>query len=313
MDGRIRYGKKKKKQTENPKHAASHLLQILFEGDIFIITAIMRDNSITYLHHPKYSNYMTWVNRESILHHSKSKRNIMKLLSVDYSIFIFRSYGTLVVHIGSGMAAQQSFCQACQMSSSKFCYRTQRSADALIFALFCKAPANAIMQRKQWQLGQKQFWHVLQTWLLCSHPWPNMNEHMNVPTERRIIMLSCTEISFAISFFLLRNLESNSGFLFFNTHTVYIVLNTQVLWNLIGKHTQRGSTHAHTHIQCIIFKNDAVLYRMEKEQKKKKKNSAYQKRLSSRSPRRCCCWWSLWGCAPDRPYTPQSPATTDSD
>ena len=31
----------------------------------------------------------------------------MKLLSVDDSIFIFLSYGTLVVHIGYGMAAQQ--------------------------------------------------------------------------------------------------------------------------------------------------------------------------------------------------------------
>ena len=31
----------------------------------------------------------------------------MKLLSVDYIIFIFLSYGTLVVHTGLGMAAQQ--------------------------------------------------------------------------------------------------------------------------------------------------------------------------------------------------------------
>ena len=48
-------------------------------------------------------------NRNSILNLSKSKRNIMKLLSVDDSIFIFLSCGTLVVHIGSGMDAQQSY------------------------------------------------------------------------------------------------------------------------------------------------------------------------------------------------------------
>ena len=48
-------------------------------------------------------------NGDSILNLWKSKRKIMKLLSVDYSIFIFLSYGTLGVHIGSGMAAQQSF------------------------------------------------------------------------------------------------------------------------------------------------------------------------------------------------------------
>ena len=48
-------------------------------------------------------------NRDSILNLSKSKRKITKLLSAVDSIFIFLSYGTLVVHIGSGMAAQQLF------------------------------------------------------------------------------------------------------------------------------------------------------------------------------------------------------------
>ena len=47
--------------------------------------------------------------QDSILNLSKSKRQIMKSLSVDDSIFIFLLCGTLVVHIGSGMAAQQSF------------------------------------------------------------------------------------------------------------------------------------------------------------------------------------------------------------
>ena len=42
-------------------------------------------------------------------------KNHAKLLSVDDSIFIFLSYGTLVVHIGSGRTAQQSWnCEACQ-------------------------------------------------------------------------------------------------------------------------------------------------------------------------------------------------------
>ena len=48
-------------------------------------------------------------NRGSILNLSKLKRKIIKLLSVDDSTLIFLSYGTLVIHIGSGMAAQQSF------------------------------------------------------------------------------------------------------------------------------------------------------------------------------------------------------------
>ena len=47
---------------------------------------------------------------------------------MDDSTFIFLSYGTLIGHIGSGMAAQQSFCKACQN-----CFRpsfTQRNLDA---------------------------------------------------------------------------------------------------------------------------------------------------------------------------------------
>ena len=43
-------------------------------------------------------------NWDSILNLSKSNRKTMKLLSVVESIFTFLSYGTLVIHIGSGMA-----------------------------------------------------------------------------------------------------------------------------------------------------------------------------------------------------------------
>ena len=57
------------------------------------------------------TNITVWVkkkgNRDSILNFSKSKRQTIKLLSVEDSIFIFLSYGTLVIYIGSGMAALQ--------------------------------------------------------------------------------------------------------------------------------------------------------------------------------------------------------------
>ena len=38
---------------------------------------------------------------------SKLKKDITELISVHDSIFIFLSCGTLITHIGSGMAAQQ--------------------------------------------------------------------------------------------------------------------------------------------------------------------------------------------------------------
>ena len=54
---------------------------------------------------------------------------------------------------------------------------TPRSNDCCFVV---KAPASAIMQHKQRHLGQNQFWHVLQIWLMCSHPWPKMNEQIKV-------------------------------------------------------------------------------------------------------------------------------------
>ena len=49
------------------------------------------------------------------------------------------------------------------------------------------------------KLGWRQFWHALQKWLLSSHPDPLWV--INVPHERKLNMLSCTEISSVISFF----------------------------------------------------------------------------------------------------------------
>ena len=53
-----------------------------------------------------------------------------------------------------------------------------------------------LAERKQCQLGQKHFWHVLHCRAaIHGQIWMN-----NVPNERRI-MLSCTEMSFVISCF----------------------------------------------------------------------------------------------------------------
>ena len=88
--------------------------------------------------------------------------------------------------------------------------------------LCCETRANAIMQRKQCQLGQKQFWHVLPNWLLCSHPLPDMNDQCT--KWSRIIMLSCTGISFVISFFNFEEFGVKPGFpsSFFYSHCICI-------------------------------------------------------------------------------------------
>ena len=56
----------------------------------------------------------------------------------------------------------------------------------------------------------------------------------NVPNERRIIMLSCTVISFVIFFpnFFNRNLESNLGFILFFFRTVESVIDCILPWGV---------------------------------------------------------------------------------
>ena len=68
-------------------------------------------------------------------------------------MFIFLSYGTLIVYIGSRMADQQLFLESMsKLSPSKFCHCTQSIADAFV-ALLWKSP---VMQHKQRILRQNQ-------------------------------------------------------------------------------------------------------------------------------------------------------------
>ena len=115
-------------------------------------------------------------NRDSILNLSKSKRQIIKLLSVDDSIFIFLSYGTLVVHIGWVRDGCSAIIFVKHVKTLHPSFVIVHKSVQMHCRFVVKAPANVIMQHKQRQLGQNQLWHVLQNWLLCSHPWPNMNE-----------------------------------------------------------------------------------------------------------------------------------------
>ena len=53
----------------------------------------------------------------------------------------------------------------------------------------------------------------------------------NAPNESRIIMLSCTEISFVINFFKFEKFGVKPGFPFFSTHTVYENIFLAVYYN----------------------------------------------------------------------------------
>ena len=93
-------------------------------------------------------------NRDSILNLSKSKRKILKLLSMDDSIFIFLSYGIYIGRLYGCIS--NHFCKACQN-----CLRPGFEFVQCIGCMNCcfvvKVPGNAIMQHKQRQLEQNNF------------------------------------------------------------------------------------------------------------------------------------------------------------
>ena len=115
-------------------------------------------------------------NWDSILNLSKSKRQIIKLLSVDDSILFFFYMVHWSFILGQGWLLSNNFCKHVKTVFIQVLSWYTKQCGCINCCFVVKAPANAIMQHKQLQLGQNQFWHVLQNWLLCSHPWPNMNE-----------------------------------------------------------------------------------------------------------------------------------------
>ena len=106
-----------------------------------------------------------------------------------------------------------------KLSSSKFCHVVHCYTMQCGYMNCCfvvKALANAIMQCKQRQLTQKQFRHVLQNWLLCSHPWPNINEQCTKWKQNNYAIMHWNQFCQYL-FSILRNFESNLGFLFLNS------------------------------------------------------------------------------------------------
>ena len=147
----------------------------------------------------------------------------MKLLSVDGSIFIFLSYGTLVILIVSGMAAQQSFYFVKHI-------KTVFVQDLSLYTMQCrcrnccfvvKAPANAIMQRKQCQLGQKQFWCI--TKLIAVHP--SMSEYEWTMYQMKVVCYHALKLVLFYLFFLrFWEIWSQTWVSYFLTHTRLFLL-----------------------------------------------------------------------------------------
>ena len=82
-----------------------------------------------------------------------------------------------------------------------------------------KAPLNAIMQCKQCQLRQNQFWQVLQNLLLCSHPWPNMKEQCTTWKTKNYAIMHWNQ--FCYIFFQFWEIWCQTRVSFFNSHCIY--------------------------------------------------------------------------------------------
>ena len=119
--------------------------------------------------------------------------------------YIDRSY------FGQEWLLSSNFCKACPNCLHPS-HSTQSSADALIVAVLWKLPQmrHSAQITPTWT---KPIWTCFYKIYCCAaihgRIWMN-----NIPNQSSLIMLSCTEIRFVISFFfsILRNLESNSGF-----------------------------------------------------------------------------------------------------
>ena len=78
-----------------------------------------------------------------------------------------------------GWLLSNNFCKACQnclhLSVCHIFFYTKQ-CECINCCFVVKVPANAIMQHNVANLDKTNFDMFLQNWLLCSHPWPNMNE-----------------------------------------------------------------------------------------------------------------------------------------
>ena len=157
-------------------------------------------------------------------------------------LFIFHMVHWLFI-LGQGWLFSNNFCKACQNCLHPSFVIVHKAL------LLVKAPA--IMQHKQRQLGQNKFWHVLPNWMLCSHPWPNMNKQCTKLKKTN----NANRQSFVISFFNFEKFGVKPGFLFTQLNQATyskrkVILTCFTKW-LLSSHLL-----SNMHEQCVIWKRD---------------------------------------------------------
>ena len=157
--------------------------------------------------------------------------------------------------LGQGWLLNFVFVKHVKLSSSKFCHSTQSSADALIVALLWKIPQMPSCCTNNANLDKTNFDMFYKTDCCASiHDQIWMN---NVPNLSRLIMLSCTEISFDISFFNVENFGVKPGFPFtqLNQATYSKLGGKKYILTRLTKWLLSSHLLSNMHDQCVIWKS----------------------------------------------------------
>ena len=87
-----------------------------------------------------------------------------------------------------------------------------RTHDMHLLLLCCESPLQWYHAAQTPTTWTKPIWHVLPKILLCSHPWPNMNDLCTKLKWTNYVIMYWNQFCY-IYFFFWRNFESNRGFL----------------------------------------------------------------------------------------------------
>ena len=105
----------------------------------------------------------------------KTKRRITKLITENDSTTIPLSYDTLITQANRWLLSNH-FCKACQNCLHPSFVIVHKAVRMHLLLLCYESSRKCYHAAQTTPTWTKPILHVLQIWLLCSHPWPNMNE-----------------------------------------------------------------------------------------------------------------------------------------
>ena len=127
-----------------------------------------------------------------------------------------------------------NFCKACQNCLHPNFVIVHKAVRLHLLLLCCESSRKCYHAAQTTPTWTKPSWHVLQKWLLCSHPWPNMNE-LCTKLKFTNYILSCAEISFVISVFNFEKFWVKPGFSFTQLNRADTQNLEKVIWTCLTK------------------------------------------------------------------------------